>query len=144
VHTDIRAVIISEDAVSSAVLARSLKEWWCAGVTCNVYPTVASAMRTQFIDTAEIVFISAFEDELELHRAIRAIHARALSPICIVISNLHGAAARAAALRAGAHDCISGYVANQDDIHRCLWSVLRKRTAEHLSLVVAVPQLASA
>jgi DNA-binding NtrC family response regulator len=143
VYTDIRAVIISDDSVSSSVLSRTLKEWWCSDVNCAVFPTVQAALQSRFVEQADIVFIADRPDEVEMFKAIRAMHARASNPICVVLTSAQGPAARAIALRAGAHECISRYVVTEDDIHRCLWGVLRERTANQLKHFAA-PRLANA
>ena len=140
---DIQAVIISEDSVSSAVLARTLKEWWRTEVRCGLYQSAQAALNAPFLDEADIVFIASTSDELELYKSIRAIYARAEHP-CIVVTAVLDPLARSAALRAGADQCISRYVANEDDIHRCLWRVLRKRAASRLQVMSAFRQLASA
>lgn len=142
-HTDIRAVIISEDFVSSAVLARTLKEWWCADVSCDTYASVDAALKASDLDCADVVFISELADEMALYDAVREIHARAAGPMCVVVTSRRRESALAAALRAGAHDCINRYVASEDDIHRCLWGILRERAAAHLRLLTPAARAAA-
>ncbi len=124
----IRASIVSEDPVSSAVLSRVIKEWSRTGVHCRTFPSVNDALASEWLDTSDVVFVSELPESEDLSRAVKAIRNRAASPVCFVVSAKRGQPALAAALRAGARDYINRYVIDEDDVHRCLWGVLRAQT----------------
>jgi len=127
----IKAAIVSNDPISSAVLSRLIKEWPSARVRCKTFPSMQAALGTDWIDESDVVFVSELPDDENLSEAVLALRRRASSPVCYVVSPDRGQTALAEALRAGARDYINRYVVDEDDVHRCLWGVLR---AQNLAL----------
>lgn len=121
----IRVSVISSDPVSSAVLSRVIKEWPCMDVHCRTFTSVKDAMQTNWLDESDVVFVGDLTNDQDLVQSVKAIRGRAPTPVCYVVSGRVGEEGLAAALRAGARDYINRYVIDEDDVHRCLWSVLR-------------------
>lgn len=137
----IKAAIVSNEPIGSAVLSQLVQEWPSARVHCETFASTQAALDSGWIDESDVVFVSELPADEDLSGAVFALRQRASSPVCYVASPDRGPDALAEALRADARDYINRYVVDRDDIHRCLWGALRTRNLA-LRHAAATAQLA--